>query len=158
MLSELAANGKIAVRSGWGFALTPALRDFFESGDTEEIEAVAFDHAAEASLRLLATGEQQRFPHRRVVISIDVADTAAKPEPDYGESVVKLDPPSFELAQVAAIHVDLAEAEAATAKAVAAIDAADLGDADADLIVGDAQDNFMAWYDPTELNALVELL
>ena len=44
------------------------------------------------------------------------------------------------------------------AKAIEAIDAADLGDEDAELIVGDAVDNFMAWYDPTELPVLVQLL
>ena len=38
------------------------------------------------------------------------------------------------------------------------IDEADLGDEDAELAVGDAQDNFLAWYDPTELNALTQLL
>ena len=39
-----------------------------------------------------------------------------------------------------------------------AIDAADLGDEDAELTVGDAQDNYMAFYDPSELPVLVELL
>ena len=42
--------------------------------------------------------------------------------------------------------------------AIDAVDAADLGDEDAELAVGDAQDNFMAFYDPTELPFLVELL
>ena len=54
--------------------------------------------------------------------------------------------------------MDIEESEAATAKAIAAIDNADLGDEDAELAVGDALDNFMAFYDPTELPILVELL
>lgn len=59
--------------------------------------------------------------------------------------------------QVAAIHVDIEDSEAETAKAIAAIDAADLGDEDAELTVGDAEDNYLAWYDPSELRFLVEL-
>ena len=42
--------------------------------------------------------------------------------------------------------------------AVAVIDEADLGEEDAELTVGDAQDNYMAFYDPSELPVLVELL
>jgi hypothetical protein len=39
-----------------------------------------------------------------------------------------------------------------------AIDAADLGDEDAELTVGDAQDHELAWYGPQELPYLLELL
>ena len=53
--------------------------------------------------------------------------------------------------------MDVADAEEATAKAIELIDAADLGDEDAELAVGDAQDNLMAYYDAHELNALVQL-
>jgi len=74
-----------------------------------------------------------------------------------GESVVKLSGP-VELKDVAAIHVDVKEAEEATARAIELVDAADLGDEDAELAVGDAQDNYMAFYDPSELPFLVELL
>lgn len=59
---------------------------------------------------------------------------------------------------LAAIHVDIEESEAATQKAIEAIDAADLADEDAELIVGDALDNFMAFYHPDELPFIVELL
>lgn len=154
MLKELDAEGTIHARSGWGFAATPALTEFFTSGDEEEIEAVAFDDAALASLRLLAIGDEPDFPHRRVVIS---ADVDAVPQPDMGESVVKLSTP-VALEDVAAIHVDIADAEEATKRATELIDAADLGDQDAELAVGDAQDNYLAFYDPTELPFLVELL
>ena len=56
------------------------------------------------------------------------------------------------------ILVDGADAEDSVRTAVIVVDAADLGDEDAELIVGDAQDNYMAFYDPSELPALVELL
>ncbi|WP_423245784.1 DUF6912 family protein, partial [Mycobacterium avium] len=49
-------------------------------------------------------------------------------------------------------------AEPAVAKAIEAVDAADLGDEDADLIVGDAQDHDLAWYASQELPFLLELL
>ena len=58
----------------------------------------------------------------------------------------------------AAIHVDIAESEETTARAIEAIDTADLGDEDAELAVGDALDKFMAFYHPSELPFLVELL
>lgn len=155
MLKELEADSSIHARSGWGFAATPALTEFFSSGgDEEEIEAVAFDDAALASLRLLAIGDEPDFPHRRVVISVDVEAT---PKPEMGESVVKLAGP-IAREDVAAIHVDIADAEEATKKATQLIDAADLGDQDAELAVGDAQDNYLAFYHPDELPFLIELL
>lgn len=162
MLAELNAAGQLTARSGWGFAVTPALNEFYTSGDEEEIAHVAFLDAARASLRLLATGEEgadaeAKFPHRRVVISIDAEDSAVQTHPESGESVVKLSPAQFGMEQVAAIHVDIEDSEAETAKAIAAIDAADLGDEDAELTVGDAEDNYLAWYDPSELRFLVEL-
>ena len=48
--------------------------------------------------------------------------------------------------------------EPATQKAIAVIDAADLGDEDAELTVGDALANYLAWFDPSELGVIVELL
>nr|WP_231375989.1 hypothetical protein [Corynebacterium aquatimens] len=153
MLAQLESDGLIHPRSGWGFAVTEALRDFYTAGDDEELEAVAFDEAALASIRLLAIGDEV-FPHRRVVISADVDDSAVAANPDMGEAVVKLAVP-VEVANVAAIHVDIEGSEAATAKAIECVDAADLGDEDAELTVGDAQDNYLAFYHPDELGFLV---
>ena len=69
MLKQLDADGLFHPRSGWAFAATPALTEFYTSGDEEEIELIAFDDAALASLRLLAIGDEEDFPHRRVVVS-----------------------------------------------------------------------------------------
>ena len=154
MLEQLNEQGVLHARNGWGFAATPELTEFFNSGDQEEIEAIAFDDAALASIRLLAIGDEERFPHRRVVVSADVDATG---EPDMGESVVKVSGP-VELKDVAAVHVDVREAEDATKRATELIDAADLGDEDAELAVGDAPDNYMAVFDPGALPFLVELL
>lgn len=158
MLTELEETGQLAARSGWGFTVTPALREFYTEGDEEEIEYSAFLEASMASLRLLAIGDEDKFPHRRVVISVDVDESVVTPKPDMGEPVVALNPATITKDNLQAIHVDIEESEAATAKAIAAIDNADLGDEDAELAVGDALDNFMAFYDPTELPILVELL
>jgi hypothetical protein len=42
--------------------------------------------------------------------------------------------------------------------AIEAVDEADLGDEDAEFVVGDAQDHDLAWYGPQELPFLLELL
>lgn len=158
MLKELADNRQLSVRSGWGFALTPALRESFTDGDEEEIEYYAFQDAAMSSLRLLAIRDVDAYPDRRVVISIDAPAEQVEYWPQMGESVVKLVPSVLCLDDVACFHVDLEDNEAATKKAIDLIDKADLGDEDAELAVGDALDNFMAYYDPTELGLLTGLL
>src|SRR6266487_496423 len=55
-----------------GFAVTPALREWYASGDLEELEYVAMMQAARASLRLLV--EDPQAPRRRVVLAADVPD------------------------------------------------------------------------------------
>ncbi len=157
-LRGLNESNVITARSGWGFAATPALVDFYTAGDEEEIAHAAFQDAAEASIRLLAIGDEEQFPYRRVVISADVDDKNITYTPENGESVVKLTPAHINLVDVAAIHIDVESSEADTKAAIAVIDESDLGQEDAELTVGDAQDNFMAWYDPEELPFLVELL
>lgn len=158
LLEQLHQDGQLPARSGWGFMVTAALAEFFAGSEEEEIAFHAFDDAALASLRLLAIGDEEKFPHRRVVISVDLPSEQIHPRPDLGDSVVELKPATFSVTDVAAIHVDVAEAEAATAAGIAAVDAADLGDEDAELRVGDALDNLMAYYDPSELPFLVDLL
>jgi hypothetical protein len=59
---------------------------------------------------------------------------------------------------VAAVHVDVAEAESAVSTAAAVIDAADLGDTDAEFALGDAEDHEMAWYATQEIPFLLDLM
>ena len=158
MLAQLRDSGTFTARSGYGFAVTPALREYFSAGDEEDFAEYAFDEASRASLRLLAIGDEEQFPHRRVVISVDVDDHKATSDPELGEAVVKLNPAQITFDDVAAIHIDVESSEEATAKAIKVVDEADLGEEEAELAVGDALDNFLAWYDPSELNMLVELL
>ena len=53
-----------------GFAVTPALREAYASGDIEELEYAALTEAARASLRLLAS--DPAAPSRRVVLAADI--------------------------------------------------------------------------------------
>lgn len=156
MLGELLADGAVTPRRGWAFAVTPALRGFYVEGDDEELAEIAFDDASRASLRLLSAGDA-KFPHRRVVIAADVADDALAPAPDLGESVLSVTG-AVGRDDVAAIHVDVEASEGAVERAIAAVDAADLGDEDAELTVGDCLELPLAWYDAAELPMLVELL
>ena len=95
------------------------------------------------------------MPPRRAVLEAEVADVTARP--DLDDAVVRLSGPiAFD--DVIAAYVDNAEAEAAVLPAMEAVDEADLGDEDAEFVVGDAQDHDLAWYGPQELPFLLELL
>jgi hypothetical protein len=154
MLARLVADGELQPRSGTAFAVTPTLREAYAEGDDDELAEVALRDAALASLRLLG-GDESDLPRRRAVLVAEVDD--AQPRPDLDDAVVRLTGPiAFD--RVICAHVDNAAAEDAVAAAVDAIDAADLGDQDAELTVGDAQDHDLAWYAPQELPFLIELL
>lgn len=154
MLQRLVAEGSLLPVNGTAFALTPTLRESYAEGDDDELAEVALREAALASLRLLAD-EDTGLPPRRAVLAAEVGDVAFRP--DLDDAVVRLGAP-VALADVIAAYVDNADAEADVAKAIEAIDAADLGDEDAELIVGDAQDHDLAWYANQELPFLLELL
>lgn len=163
MLATFAKEQTMPIRSGVGFALTIGVREFYDQGgDDEELGYMAFLDAARASLRLLATedesGEEETFPNRRVVVSADIPDANLTDDPESGESVVRVEPAQITIDQLRAIHVDDEDAEAATKKAKECIDAADLGDEAAELVLGDCEDNLMSWYDSKELGVLVDLM
>ncbi|GAA4542079.1 hypothetical protein H7J89_07670 [Mycobacterium paraffinicum] len=159
MLQGLVADGSLRPVNGTAFALTPTLREAYAEGDDDELAEVALREAALASLRLLADTEAEgaagSLPPRRAVLAAEVGDVSFRP--DLDDAVVRLGGP-VALADVIAAYVDNADAEPAVTKAIEAIDAADLGDEDAELIVGDAQDHDLAWYANQELPFLLELL
>lgn len=155
MLQQLVADRLLHARSGTAFAVTPTLRESYAEGDDDELAEVALRDAALASLRLLAGEGVSDLPPRRAVLVAEVADAA--PRPDLDDAVVRLAGPiAFD--DVIAAYVDNAEAESAVVPAIEAVDAADLGDDDAEFVVGDAQDHDLAWYAPQELAFLLELL
>ncbi|MGW4122954.1 DUF6912 family protein [Nocardia sp. NPDC004711] len=176
MLRELVADREIRALNDTAFAVTPALREAYASGDDEELAEVAMAEAARASLRLLAEeqaaadirgdragdesgDEPEAAPagpvFRRAVIAADVDGATLRP--DLDDAVVRLSGP-IAYDRIASIHVDLAEAESEVAKAVEVIDAADMGDADAEFVLGDAEDHQLAWYAAQELPFLLDLL
>ena len=154
MLSLLITDGDFQPRSGTAFAVTPALRESYAEGDDEELAEVAIAEAAMASIRLLATESDDDLPLRRAVV---IADADAESRPDLDTAVVRLKG-RVSLDQVVAVYVDNAAAEPAVAAAIEVIDSADLGDEDAELTVGDAQDHALAWYATQELPFLLDLL
>jgi len=185
-LRRLQADGELAALGGTAFALTPALRESYAAGDEEELSYAAMAEAGRASLRLLAAeqgdlelggsklggseldgsdlGNSELGDHhggasdvlaRRAVISADVE--GARLRPDLDAAVVRLSRP-VQLSEVAAVHVDGAEAEDAVRAAVRVIDEADMGEHDAEFVLGEAADHELAWYATQELPFLLELL
>jgi hypothetical protein len=155
MLQQFVADRSLHARSGTGFAVTPTLREAYAEGDEDELADVALRDAALASLRLLAGEGTSSLPPRRAVLVVEVEDATARP--DLDDAVVRLSGP-VAYDDVIAAYVDNADAEPAVLPAIEAVDAADLGDDDAEFIVGDAQDHDLAWYAPQELPFLLELL
>ena len=155
-LRTLLADQRLQPLSGTAFALTPRLRESYAAGDEEELEYVAMSEAARASLRLLAAelATDPTVPTRRAVVSADVDDATLRP--DLDDAVVRVVGP-IPMARLAAVHLDLVEAEADVRTAAARVDAADLGDEDAELAVGDAEDHELAWYGVQELPFVLEL-
>lgn len=157
MLQQLVTDGSLWPVNGTAFAVTPALREAYAEGDDDELADVALREAALASLRLVAADATTR--PRRAVLSaeVDVGESGATHRPDLDDAVVRLGAP-VSIDQVVAAYVDNAAAEPDVVRAIEAIDAADLGDEDAELVVGDAQDHDLAWYANQELPFLLELL
>jgi len=155
MLQQLVADRLLHARNGTAFAVTPTLREAYAEGDDDELAEVALRDAALASLRLMAGEGTSALPPRRAVVVADVEGVTARP--DLDDAVVRLSAPiTFD--DLVAAYVDNADAEPAVVPAIEAVDAADLGDEDAEFIVGDAQDHDLAWYAPQELSFLLELL
>lgn len=157
MLNTLVKAGDVTAVNATAFALTPALRESYSTGDAEELEYAAMLDAARASLRLLASEldtDPQARP-RRAVIAADLDDVTLRPDLDY--AVVRLSGP-VTMKQIAAVHLDLEAAEDAVRRAASVIDAADMGDPDAEFTLGDAEDHELAWYAPQELSFLIELM
>ncbi len=153
VLAELRKDAQLSQPSGPAHAVTPALREWYTEGDEEELEYVAFSRAAQEALRLLRADPSA--PRKRVVLSADVASAAISVEnQDLGSSAVRLSGP-IELAAIASIHVDDAEAEADVASAAEAVDAAAAGDPDAQFTVDSAEDHELLWYAPEEIDDLL---
>lgn len=135
-----------------GYAVTPALREWYVEGDLEELEYTATAAAARASLRMLVESESRR----RVVLAVEVADGAATSMPGLDRAAVRLAAPVPWSAVDSALVDDPSAADDVTA-ALAALVAADAGDEDAAFTVDTVEDHELGWYAVQELPALVAL-
>lgn len=143
-----------AVDADIGFAVTPALREWYVEGDLEQLEYAASTAAARASLQLLAAGEGSA--PRRVVLAVELADDAVRPAPDIERAAVRLAGP-VPWSAVDSALVDDPSAVDDVRRAVDALPAADAGDDDAAFVVDSVDDHELGWYAVQELSALVAL-
>ena len=142
-------SGQIPVSPVRGYAVTPALREWYSGGDIEELEYVAMMHAARESLRLLAATPDA--PRRRVVLAVDVPDHQVLAEAGFDEPGLVAVRGPVPTRVVASGLVDDAAAAADVSAAVAALTDADAGDEDAQFIVDGADGHELQWYATQEL-------
>jgi uncharacterized protein DUF6912 len=153
-LARLLRAGEIGPAPVRGFGVTPALREWYASGDLEELEYVAMTHAARASLRMLA--DDPLAARRRVVLAADVPDEQVDHNGGFDEpTVVEIRAP-VRLDRVVSGHVDDLLAVTDIDEAVAALPAADKGDDDAQFVVDGAEGHELLWYASQELPYLAE--
>ena len=153
-LADVLREGAVSPAPVHGFAVTPALREWYASGDLEELEYAAMAVAARASLRLLAA--DAAAPPRRVTLAADVPDEQVTSCGDLDEpAAVRIGAP-VPLTRLASAHVDDASAAADVRAAAAAISAADRGDDDAKFTVDSAEGHELLWYAAQELPYLFD--
>lgn len=148
-LARMLADGQAGSAPLRGYAVTPALREWYVSGDQEELEYVAMIQAARASLRMLLCDPPA--PSRRVVLAADLPEqqvtaTAGFDEPGLVEirAVVTLN-------DLVSGHIDDVTAVPDIRASVAALEAADSGDQDARFTVDGAEGHELLWYATQEL-------
>jgi hypothetical protein len=137
-----------------GFAVTPALREAYASGDEEELEYAALTEAARASLRMLAA--DPAAPSRRVVFAAEIPAEHIRWDARGNEPArVQIDA-AVPLARLVSAHVDDLAAAADVRRAVDALPAADTGDDDAKFAVDSAEGHELGWFATQELPDLFE--
>ncbi|WP_248963561.1 DUF6912 family protein [Sphaerisporangium perillae] len=157
-LARVVAAGEVGPAPLTGYAVTPALVEWYVSGDTEELEYVALTDAARASLRMLAADRADGVdvPARRVVIAAEVPDdVVAMAGADIEERSRVRIPVSVRMTQIASVHIDDPQAVPDVEAAVTAAFAADAGDADARFDVDGAEAHELLWYATQEIPDLL---
>lgn len=134
------------------YAVTDALRSWYDEGDEEELELAAMDLAAAASVRLLDADPDA--VRRRVVVVAEVPE--ATPVPQVDRAAVRV-PQDVPLRLVQAVHVDDPAAVDDVTAAAEAVIAADLGSEDAAFVVAQAEGHELQWYATQEIGPLLEL-
>lgn len=135
-------------------AVTDALREAYADGGDEEWEYAAAAAAAQASVGLLAASGGSD-PARRVVVAVDVPESGVRPLAGEDPTAVEVTG-AVPLRRVAAVMVDVPDAEPAVAAAVDAWPAAEAGDADAVARVERCLDHELGWWATQELGPLLD--
>jgi hypothetical protein len=153
-LAEVLRAGQVGSDPGPqpGYAVTPALREAYASGDEEELEYAALTEAARASLRMLAS--DKTAPPRRVVLAAELPTEEIKLDARDHEPARVLVNAAVPLARLASAHVDDTEAGPDVRAAADALEAADTGDEDARFAVDGAEGHELGWYATQELSFL----
>ncbi len=136
-----------------GFAVTPALREWYVSGDTEELEYAAPDRRGRRVLAAVGGRTRGRGPSGGGRGRCGRRFGAIHPGPaPGGPGCVGREVPFLD---VASVHVDDPAAVAEVALAAAAVAAADAGDPDAAFVVAGLEDHELQWYAVQELTDLL---
>ena len=153
-LAAILSTGEVSQPSARGYAVTPALREGYSSGDLEELEYIALMHAARASLRLLH--HDPAAPRRRVVLAAEILPEAVIGGTGFDDPAQVEVKAAVLLRHVVSGHVDEPAAAAEIAAAAAALRAADDGDDDAQFTVDSAEGHELLWYATQELRHLAD--
>lgn len=157
LLRDWVVAGAVAPPGGTGFAVTASLRAEYratdEGGADEELEYLALRDAAMGSVRLLAAADAD-VALLRVVVAADAPLGAVVERGDLDRAVVRI-AGTVPWKQVAAVHVDGADAVDVVRQAAQVVHAGDLGDPDAEFILGGVEDVDLAWYSRDEVAYLV---
>ncbi|MER5320736.1 DUF6912 family protein [Streptosporangium roseum] len=156
-LARVVTLGELGPAPLTGYAVTPALVEWYVSGDTEELEYVALTEAARASLRMLAADRADgvQVAARRVVIAAEVPDGSVSAGAELEERARVRLAAAIPMADIAAVHVDDLSAVEDVEAAIAALPAADRGDDDARFALDGAEANELLWYATQEISDLV---
>jgi hypothetical protein len=159
-LAAVLAAGEIGPAPLSGYAVTPALREWYVGGDLEELEYAAMLAAARASLRLLSA--DPGAPPRRVVVAAELPEAVVDYAPGDAavgdedvRALVRLTAP-VPVRKIAAGHVDDVIAGPAVRAALDALPAAEAGDEDARFVVDGAEGHELMWYATQELPLLTD--
>ncbi|HZG94880.1 MAG TPA: hypothetical protein VEZ46_09215 [Mycobacteriales bacterium] len=136
-----------------GHAVTPALRESYAVGDTEELEYVAQLAAASDSLCLLSEDADQ--PRRRVVLAAELPEDEIRPAEDGDESSVTI-LIEIPITHIQSMLVDDPAISDVIARAADAWPAAQTGDDDALFELDEATAHDLMWFAIQEISGLLE--